>query len=76
MNFLELEHLLDIASNDDERITLIERNIQKLRAKDAISALLTLANLYKLKKNFIKASYLYETLGMHDEAAKTTTRFT
>jgi hypothetical protein len=74
MKFSDVERLLDVARSDRQRVVILERVLPKLRGEGLRSALIVLANLYVLRKEFRKASGVFEIVGMHEDAVKARAR--
>jgi len=75
MKFADIERMIDLARSDIGRVRFLERVIPKLRGPELRSALIVLANLYVLQRNFRKAAELFELVGMHEDAVKARSRF-
>jgi len=75
MKFADIERSLDKLSTKG-RIEFLERMIPRLHGKELRPALIVLANLFVLQRQFEKAAETYELLGMPDEAVKARSRIT
>ncbi|MEM3154619.1 MAG: hypothetical protein QW165_03595 [Candidatus Woesearchaeota archaeon] len=74
MKLADIEHSIDVARSDLERVQILEKALPCLRGKDVRTAMIILANLYALLGKYGKAATLYELAGMSEEAVKARVR--
>jgi len=73
MKFRDIQQALDVRS-DKERVEYLERTIPRLNGPALRSAMIALANLYVMHREFEKAANLYEIVGMHEQSMQARTR--